>query len=275
MLDPRRPLRGTLLLRGRPPILNREFAAVLQATSCCFHSEAHILSPNPSLGDCHFYHSMDLPRHGTVHGDWDLRGRFDEYIGNVPIKGRTMLDIGTASGFLTFEAERRGARVTSFDADSADRWQIGPGELRDTNYYLKMRNSYTLAYRALNSRAQSVYGDVYQIAASGIVAPHDVVLVAQILVHLRDPMTVIEQAATLAKETIIIAEGMFDSDEPIGRFLAGYVRYSYWHLSRGAYRVWLESLGFDIKTKNTSHYHCNASNSRHSVTTLVANRRPL
>lgn len=233
-----------------------------------------MLSPNPSLADCHFYHSMELPRHGTVHGDWDLRGRFDEYIGNVPIEGRTMLDVGTASGFLTFEAERRGAEVTSFDADSADRWQIGPGEDRDTNYYVKMRNSYTLAYRALNSHAQSVYGDVNQIAASGIVAPHDVVLIAQILVHLRDPITVIEQAATLAKETIIIAEGMVNSEEPTGIFLGGTARYTYWHLSRGTYRVWLDRLGFDIKTSNTSHYHCNASNSRHAITTLVAKRRP-
>jgi hypothetical protein len=31
-----------------------------------------------------------------------------------------VLDVGAASGFLTFEAEKRGARITSFDAASAD-----------------------------------------------------------------------------------------------------------------------------------------------------------
>jgi 2-polyprenyl-3-methyl-5-hydroxy-6-metoxy-1,4-benzoquinol methylase len=71
----------------------------------------------PAIEDCWFYHVMDLPGLGTVNhfGRWDLRGRFDEYTGFIPVAGRTLVDVGSASGFLTFEAEKRGAVVTSFD----------------------------------------------------------------------------------------------------------------------------------------------------------------
>ena len=72
-----------------------------------------------SLDDCWFYHSNRLPGLGPVTGQWDMRGKVPEYTGNINLSGRTFLDVGAASGFLTFEAERLGASVTSFDAESA------------------------------------------------------------------------------------------------------------------------------------------------------------
>ena len=64
-----------------------------------------------SAAECVFYHSLDLPLSGPQKGHWDLRGRFDDYVGNVPLSGRSALDVGTASGFLSFEAEKRGANI--------------------------------------------------------------------------------------------------------------------------------------------------------------------
>jgi hypothetical protein len=52
---------------------------------------------------------MDLPDVGTVTGSWDLRGRFEEYVGTRPSCREAFPDVGTASGFLIFEAEKRGA----------------------------------------------------------------------------------------------------------------------------------------------------------------------
>ena len=60
------------------------------------------------VDDCFFYHTLDLPGIGLVEGQWDLRGRFDDYIGDVDLRDKTVLDVGTANGFLTFEAEKRG-----------------------------------------------------------------------------------------------------------------------------------------------------------------------
>lgn len=47
--------------------------------------------------------------HFNHHGSWDLRGCFDEYVGHTKASGTTVIDVGCASGFLRFEAEKRGA----------------------------------------------------------------------------------------------------------------------------------------------------------------------
>src|SRR3954471_8250442 len=84
--------------------------------------------------DCHFYHTLDLPGIGVVEGMWDLRGRFDDYIGGVNLRDKTVLDVGTGNGFLTFEAEKRGAReVISFDIGDAKFQHLLP--FKDCPYY--------------------------------------------------------------------------------------------------------------------------------------------
>ena len=67
------------------------------------------------IGDCYFYHTMELPGHGVMTGDWDLRRGVDEYLGNVSFAGQRVLEIGPASGFLTFEMEKRGADVVAVE----------------------------------------------------------------------------------------------------------------------------------------------------------------
>ena len=57
-----------------------------------------------NLDDCYFYHTMDLPGVGVMRGHWDLRGRFADYVGGVDVEGKSVLDVGAATGFLSFEA---------------------------------------------------------------------------------------------------------------------------------------------------------------------------
>src|ERR1043165_9012096 len=79
------------------------------------------------LEDCFFYHAMELPGFGLVPAHWDLRGRFDDYVGRVDLRGKSVLDVGTATGFLSFEAEKRGAaRVVSFDQQDGAEQQFLP-----------------------------------------------------------------------------------------------------------------------------------------------------
>src|SRR5688500_12516485 len=85
------------------------------------------------LDDCYFYNTMDLPEFGLIHAHWDLRGRFDEYVGGVDVAGKSVLDIGAATGFLSFEAEKRGARVVSFDMDKGSQQTFLP--FKDKPYY--------------------------------------------------------------------------------------------------------------------------------------------
>src|SRR5438094_8067518 len=70
---------------------------------------------------------MELPGHGVIEGrDWDLRGGIDEYLGKVDFAGQRVLEIGPASGFLTFEMEKRGADVVSVEVTAEHGWDFVP-----------------------------------------------------------------------------------------------------------------------------------------------------
>jgi 2-polyprenyl-3-methyl-5-hydroxy-6-metoxy-1,4-benzoquinol methylase len=228
--------------------------------------------------ECWFYHVMDLPELGTVNdfGSWDLRGRFDEYVGGVNLAGKTVLDVGTASGFLTFEAEKRGAIVTSFDVESSGT-HVDPGtnaeEKRKEN--ILMQNGYRLAHSLLKSKATQAYGDATSL--SKYVTPHDIVLIGQMLVHVRDPIAVIEHAAKVAKEKIIIAEGSWREEAPIAKYVQAYYpgTNSWWHLSTGLYAAALKTFGFKIVAATKAMYQCNhpAVNGPAEIWTFVAERQ--
>src|SRR5437764_915707 len=67
------------------------------------------------LSACYFYHSMDVPGHGLVEGEWDLRTGISAYLGGVDVGGKRVLEIGTASGYVCFAMEQRGAEVVAQD----------------------------------------------------------------------------------------------------------------------------------------------------------------
>jgi len=226
--------------------------------------EEHMSDPIPAIEDCRFYHAMDLPQLGFVQGAWDLRGRFDEYIGGVGLKDRSVLDVGTASGFLSFEAEQRGAHpVTSFTAASYSQLQRNPGFASSEADFKANLNSYRLAHHLLKSKAVPIFGDIYRL---GEIAPKsDVVIVGQILVHLRDPFGALEQIARCTADTLVIAEGMFDHHDP--------TPFSSFHFSTTIYRQFLPKLGFEITSIKPGKYRCVRHEKDEAVWTLVARRR--
>jgi hypothetical protein len=209
----------------------------------------------PIQSECEFYHSIDLPNVGHIPGAWDLRGRFGDYVAHTPVTGRTFLDVGTATGFLSFEAERHGAIVTSFDADGPERYEHVTGDdSHNPTRFRRLRNGYAFSHSKLGSRAKLTLGDIYSMSES--VVPHDVVLVGQILVHLRDPFLALQQAAKATKDTLIITEGSFESDQPLQVFLGAQSYYSWWHLSTGLYKTYLSMLGFDVVSVTKGQFTC-------------------
>src|SRR6266404_5356421 len=148
---------------------------------------------------CTFYHSMDIPGLGLQTGQWDLRGRFNEYIGNVDLRGKRVLDVGCASGFLSFSAEAAAAsEVFSFYMDSAIRQHKLPFKnglyfsnfeewVRQRGAWIETwKNAYWLAHSRLNSHAKVFYGDVYDITRE--YGQFDVTFVGSILEHLSAPI---------------------------------------------------------------------------------------
>lgn len=239
--------------------------------------------------DCWFYHVMDLPGIGTVGDSWDLRGRITDYTGGVELAGRRVLDVGTASGFLTFEMERQRAEVVSFDADSPLRSFLLPmrgGMFTENRQHWadhyegvlrKLNNSYWLAHRLYGSRARVCYGDVYDIPAD--IGNFDIALVGQILVHLSDPVRALSSIMDRCRDYIIITEGMLDRDEPVAALCArarDRNPWSWWHYSIGLYREIFALAGWKIERVNRAKYRCIASGSPPQIelTTIVARRLP-
>ncbi len=240
------------------------------------------------LEECWFYHSMDLPEIGLVHGGWDLRGRLDDYLGGVDISGKRVLDVGTASGFLTFEMEKKGAQVVSFDAENEHQIQIpifnqhdpkqdaGQRLLSARNYLERMKNSYWLAHRLFDSNAKVVYGDIYKIPQK--IGMFDVVLVSQILVHLRDPVGALIQAGVFSSDALIITEGVFSNDKPLQKLIPcseTELGTGWWILSTGLYKEVLGLMGFEITSLSTNLYDCRTRKRDIGVTTIVAKRKSI
>ena len=214
-----------------------------------------------SIDDCFFYHTIDLPQHGMQPGAWDLRGRFSDYIGGVDLTGQRVLDVGTASGFLSFSAEEAGAKeVVSFDLDTADRQHLLPfadseyvndhanWSTKQTAGFQRWKNAYWFAHGLRKSKAKVVYGDVYALPED--IGRFDVVILGAILEHLADPIRALASVAKHAAETIVINTDYLDSDAPIAQFNGRPDRpeasYIFWTYSLGTYRNIMEILGFEI-----------------------------
>lgn len=178
-----------------------------------------------SLDECYFYHTMDVPGHGTIKGEWDLRGSVDDYLGHFDFANKRVLDVGAASGILSFHIEKQGADVVSFDLSENFDWDIVP--FADNNndatrserrsHLRKINNGYWLCHQAFQSKARMVNGVVYDIPRS--IGPVDVAVFGSILLHLRDPFLALENAARLTQEAIIVSDL-----SPFGKFASRFKR---------------------------------------------------
>lgn len=183
------------------------------------------------LSNCYFYHEMDIPGFGTVEGSWKLKDRMADYLGNFNFDGKRVLDVGCASGALSFYMESQGADVVSFDMDKSGDWDLVPFVKWEYRRHIakerkkvsdSLNNSYWLAHRMLKSNAKVVYGSVYDVPEA--IGPVDVSVYGSILLHLRDPFLALQSGLNLTQETVIVEETLrgepfIPMDEPYIGFL--------------------------------------------------------
>ena len=247
---------------------------------------------------CYFYHTMDLPGVGTVQGNWDLRDSLSAYLGHFSFKGKRALDVGCASGILSFFMESKGAEVVSYDLDKSGDWDIVPfakwEHYQDHSPERKslidrLNNAYWLAHRLLESKAQVVYGNVYEIPES--IGPVDVCVFGCTLLHFRDPFLALQNGLKITKDTVIVTDPMrapipqptaegasqpaTQEPEPVLKFLPDFrtvePKDTWWDISPG-WTIWaLGVLGFeDAQVTYHSHKYDGVEN---NLYTVVAKRK--
>lgn len=219
--------------------------------------EAIFSAPRTGLtaADCDFYHVMDLPGHGLTEGQWDLRAGVDAYLGGLDLAGKRVLEVGPASGFLSFEMERRGAEVVCFEVSDEIGWDFVPypasvlePRLPGIRHHLnRIKNSWWFAREAYGAAARMCYGNVYDLPDG--LGTFDVAVLAAVLTHTRSPVRILEQCARRCRSIVITEpyeaglEGapVCRLDPTAANFDAG----TWWHCSTAFYRQFLEIMGFE------------------------------
>lgn len=164
-----------------------------------------------SFEDCDFYHTVDIPGRGVVRGQWDLRQHVDEYLGGYQFVGKRVLEVGPASGFLTFEMERRGAEVVALEVPDDPGWDFVPFPdevLRPIfaprrQHMTRIKNSFWFMHNCNHSKARLCYGNSSQIPDS--LGSFDVAVMASVLLHCERPVRIIAECAKRAG-TLIVTE---------------------------------------------------------------------
>jgi len=236
------------------------------------------------IGECAFYHYMNLPGVGEVGDHWDLRKTIDEYLGRVDFRAKRVLDVGAASGYLTFEMEKRGATVVSFDLSDGGNWDCVPFAhpsfdmeklVRDLRWHInRIKNAYWYAHRVLGSTAQVFYGDIYNFPVE--LGSFDIVMFGMVLPHLRDPFRALQSAARLSSDRLIITQQCLKRSEPVSLLQPDPETradpITWWMMSEGCVDRLLKLLGFEVVALTRARHHCPIRKRAEECSTFIARR---
>jgi len=179
------------------------------------------------------YHQIDLGGGLVVKGEYDMT-RYVEFYGiAADLSGKTVLDIGTSSGFFAFECARRGASVTAID--------IWDGNLFNT---LK---------EGLGLSAQYVQRSIYDLDAS--FGRFDIVICTSLLLHLPDVLGALQRISSVCANKAIIATAFLHNEAcrnrphiefvgEIHKTAHGSEYGTYWLMSPVALQRMLSAVGF-------------------------------
>jgi O-methyltransferase len=218
-----------------------------------------------------------------MNGEWDLRGGVDDYLGKVAFAGQRVLEIGPASGFLTFEMEKRGADVVSVEVTAEHGWDFVPYPAQKLEEVLgptaivmeRLKNSYWFSHAAHQSKAKVYYGDVYNLPAA--LGQFDIALMGSVLLHCRDPLRIVEQCGKMAR--LLIITDVFHPDlegTPVCRLAPdpqNFLWHTWWHFSTQFFTQFLAVMGFTT-TANLTHQQHRLGRA-HTLFTIVAQRSVL
>ncbi|MDO8614704.1 MAG: methyltransferase domain-containing protein [Dehalococcoidia bacterium] len=173
-----------------------------------------LLSPEAAavarrVAEIEWYHTIDLPYGLKTPGFVDNRDEVHLYGLPEDMSGMRALDVGTFDGFWALEMERRGASVVATDigrwsdVDIPLRWR----EQDPAHLDVPTGAGFRLARELLQSKVERFETSVYDLSPEEL-GTFDVVVVSDLLQHLRDPQRALEMVYSVTREDgcVIVAE---------------------------------------------------------------------
>ncbi len=209
---------------------------------------------DPALETCRFYHAFDEIE-GAMGAEWDLRADPRGYLGHVDFKGKSVLEVGPASGFLSFHMEHAGAQVTCLEPPMQHLWDMVPCDGFDMAAWRKefepsiasVRNSFWYMHRLRQSRVTLLEGDAYRLPDA--LGPFDAGVLAAVLMHCRNPFDMLQSVASKVRKTMVITE-LYNpalGELPVCQFLphrAAQQVHTWWYFTPQFFVSALGLLGF-------------------------------
>jgi tRNA (mo5U34)-methyltransferase len=234
------------------------------------------------LSSYYWFHTIDLGNGLVTPGTYDYRDALDSFAFPVDMHGAKVLDIGSATGFFSFEFEKRGAQVTSVELPSLSDIDCFPGE---TNYHtirklanmMPSHSSYShdqvdslfqaprlrelydsflegpfqFCRQVLKSQVQRCYSTIYDLSPEKTGEKYfDYVFVGDVLIHTIYPLKALASAAALCRGTLILAQILPEPDLElpvmvyVGGDRPGEDDVSWWVPNYSCFNLMLKKLGF-------------------------------
>jgi SAM-dependent methyltransferase len=240
----RNAARSRLLRRVARTVVSIDSAAVAEQYAVELQNfNAHMRSRGiHDIQRYYWYHAVNLPGDGvrggiTTPGMYDYRFVVDAFQFPDNMRGMSVLDVGSATGYFAFEFERRGAHVVSVDLPTLEQLDRFPGQdtssllrkmlqmgapqspngsrgviqelsAQELHYYL-IEAPFQLCSRLLGSRVERRYCTIYELSFERLGRlSFDYVFVGDVLLHTLRPFDALASVARMCSGTLVIAQFM-------------------------------------------------------------------
>jgi tRNA (mo5U34)-methyltransferase len=244
-----------------------------------------------------WYHTIDLGDGLITPGAYDFRSSVSAFGFPENMKGLTVLDVGSATGFFTFEFERRGANVTSAELPSMSDLDRFPGQTIEQSlakmrrmlseqialaaagegatlsdqqiFQLLLEGPFQFCKEMLNSKVRRCYSAIYDLTPD--IAGResfDFVFIGDVLLHTINPVNALATAAKFCHGTLVLAQLMPETDDkgPAMLYVGGDQQeddnVSWWLPNKTCLIQVLRKLGFSSVTEHGKHHVVMRQNGR-------------
>ncbi len=216
------------------------------------------------LGRYYWYHTIDLGNGLVTPGDYDHRPYLNAFRFPADLHDRDVLDVGAATGYFSFELERRGARVVSVELPSLADWDVNAAAQAQTlkdflawhqaatpeeAYRVHLDGPFQFCRDRLGSHVRRCYCKVYDLTPERLgVEAFDLVFLGEVLIHTFSPLQVLDRLAALCRRTLVVSGFFPEEPRPLMHYLGGDEpgahQRSWWLLSRSCLEQMLRKVGF-------------------------------